>query len=451
MRSAVVVVCSLWSMELEDLPSPVLVEILSRLGDSTELARCRLASRTLRSLSRDVRSVRLFCSRDRFLRSRAPDTCDHDTPFRSLVANLASFLSASPGPLALALAAERPLSAPADEVDDADDLHLTAVPFLARWLPLLAARLRSLAIDDYWLQSCWRPSQALSLIADICHDLVNLEVRNAWLSVEELKPMHKLTSLTLEFIRLDDANLDKVNECFPSLQALNLIGVGGLKEPKIHLLQLRVCTWTVSNFVLSLTVCAPKLVELKLKCVEPESLHLETPLLSELDVTIKKARAPIVVGEKLNLRSLRIESSDLCNLAQVFAPSRTIKRLELEAYGSSHVVDLVEQCTIDLLSTFPDIDELVLGPRAWFILPENLSVRGELKNLKKLMVHLAPEELDAAMITWKLTPLLTHARYCQVVMLIPAAASMDSRTHVISKCISNFPGIRWKWDTWKCG
>lgn len=168
MRSAVVVVCSLWSMELEDLPSPVLVEILSRLGDSTELARCRLASRTLRSLSRDVRSVRLFCSRDRFLRSRAPDTCDHDTPFRSLVANLASFLSASPGPLALALAAERPLSAPADEVDDADDLHLTAVPFLARWLPLLAARLRSLAIDDYWLQSCWRPSQALSLIADIC-------------------------------------------------------------------------------------------------------------------------------------------------------------------------------------------------------------------------------------------------------------------------------------------
>ncbi|CAL9105667.1 unnamed protein product [Musa textilis] len=358
------------------LPSPVLAEILSRLGDSTELARCRLASRTLRSLSSDVPSVRLFCSRDRFLRSRAPATCDHVTPFRSLVANLASFLSASPGPLALALAAERPPSAPADEVDDADDLHLTAVPFLARWLPLLAARLRSLAIDDYWLQSCWRPSQALSLIADLCHDLVNLEVRNAWLSVEELKPMHKLTSLTLEFIRLDDANLDKVNECFPSLQALNLIRVGGLKEPKIHLLQLRVCTWTVSNFVQSLTVCAPKLVELKLKCVEPKALHLETPLLSELDVTIKKARATIGVGEKLNLRSLRIESSDLCSVAQVFAHHRrTIKRLELEAYGSSHFVDLVEQCTIDLLSTFPDIDELVLGPRAWFILPENLCKR----------------------------------------------------------------------------
>ncbi|RZS16031.1 hypothetical protein BHM03_00048004 [Ensete ventricosum] len=430
MRSAFVVTCSVCSMELEDLPSPVLVEILSRLGDSTELAQCRLASRTLRTLSRDVRSVRLFCSRDRFLRSRAPATSDHVTPFRSLVANLASFLSASPGPLTLALAAERPPSA---DADGRGRRRRRPTPYRLPFPCPVAP------------PPCRPPPLPRR------HDLVNLEVRNAWLSVEELKPMHRLTSLTLEFIRLDDANLDKVNECFPSLQALNLIRVGGLKEPKIHLLQLRVCTWTVSNFVLSLTVCAPKLVELKLKCVEPKALHLETPLLSELDVTIKKARATIVVGEKLNLRSLRIESSDLCNLAQVFAHSRTIKRLELEAYGSSTFVDLVEQCTIDLLSTFPDIDELVLGPRAWFILPENLNVRGELRNLKKMMVHLAPEELDAAMISWKLTPLLAHARYCQVVMLIPAAASMDSRKHVISKCISNFPGIRWKWDTWRCG
>lgn len=44
------------------------------------------------------------------------------------------------------------------------------------------------------------------------HSLLNLEVKNAWLSVDGLNPMPALTSLTLEFIRLDDEDLNKVNE-----------------------------------------------------------------------------------------------------------------------------------------------------------------------------------------------------------------------------------------------
>lgn len=55
-----------------------------------------------------------------------------------------------------------------------------------------------------------------------------LELKNAWLSVDGLKPMAMLTSLTVEFIRLDDEGLNRTNDCFPSLQVLNLISVGGL-------------------------------------------------------------------------------------------------------------------------------------------------------------------------------------------------------------------------------
>ncbi|WOK97983.1 hypothetical protein Cni_G06691 [Canna indica] len=152
--------------------------------------------------------------------------------------------------------------------------------------------------------------------------------------------------------------------------------VGGLKEPKIHLLQLRFFTWTVSNFVLSLTVHAPKLRELKLKCVEPKALHFEVPSLYKLDLTIKKAGAVIKVDKFHNLRFLRIESLDLCSLAVVFAENTTIKQLEMEAYGSSHCLDIEEQHSVDLFSTFPNLVELLLGPRAWFILPESLRFSG---------------------------------------------------------------------------
>ncbi|KAL5214246.1 hypothetical protein ABZP36_003398 [Zizania latifolia] len=75
------------------------------------------------------------------------------------------------------------------------------------------------------------------------HNLMKLLLKNAWLSVDGLRIMPNLTHLTLEFIRLDDEDLSKLNECFPCLQILNLIGVGGLKDPNIDLHQLKICHW----------------------------------------------------------------------------------------------------------------------------------------------------------------------------------------------------------------
>ena len=46
-----------------------------------------------------------------------------------------------------------------------------------------------------------------SVFVDEGHNLVDLEVKNAWLSVENLSPMPMLTTLTLESVRLDENHL----------------------------------------------------------------------------------------------------------------------------------------------------------------------------------------------------------------------------------------------------
>lgn len=69
------------------------------------------------------------------------------------------------------------------------------------------------------------------------HNLLKLGLKNAWLSVDGLEIMPNLTHLMLEFIRLDDEDLSKLNECFPCLQILDLIGVGGVsKTPRFTFL-----------------------------------------------------------------------------------------------------------------------------------------------------------------------------------------------------------------------
>ncbi|GAV62186.1 F-box-like domain-containing protein [Cephalotus follicularis] len=249
---------------MDDLPAPLVLEILSRLTDYSDLARCRLVSKTLNSLSHDVSSINLLCTLSRFLKSRSPETKHLTTPFKDIFKKL---ILDSRSINSVSIGVEKSLAGlQYDDVeDDSDDLYLTDAVFVAEWLPRVCGDLRRLSISDFWIQSCWRKSDILALISSCCHCLLEIEVKNAWLSVDGLSPMPTLTNLTLEFIRLDDEDLDKVNDCFPFLRVLHLVGVGGLKDPKINLLHLRTCQWTVSNAPLSLSICAPNLEKLILK------------------------------------------------------------------------------------------------------------------------------------------------------------------------------------------
>lgn len=55
-----------------------------------------------------------------------------------------------------------------DVEDEDDDLYLTDVKFVNEWLPRVADGLRSFSISDFWVQSCWRRSDVLSLISSYC-------------------------------------------------------------------------------------------------------------------------------------------------------------------------------------------------------------------------------------------------------------------------------------------
>lgn len=158
---------------MEELPPPLIVEILGRLADSAELARCRLVSKNLNALSYEVASVHLICTLSRYLKSRAPETKHLVTPFKAvfstLVRNSRTLESVSIG-------VDKSLgSISYDDVEDeSDDLYLTDVSFVREWLPEIGGGLKSLSLSDFWVQSCWRKSEVLSLISSCCEFRVHV-------------------------------------------------------------------------------------------------------------------------------------------------------------------------------------------------------------------------------------------------------------------------------------
>lgn len=65
---------------------------------------------------------------------------------------------------------EKPLRLVAyDDVEDEDDdLFLSESNFVKAWLPKVCRDLKSVSISDFWVQSCWRRTDVLSLISSYC-------------------------------------------------------------------------------------------------------------------------------------------------------------------------------------------------------------------------------------------------------------------------------------------
>ncbi|KAM3347325.1 hypothetical protein ACQJBY_021344 [Aegilops geniculata] len=288
------------------------------------------------------------------------------------------------------------------------------------------------------------------------HNLLKLGLKNAWLSVDGLEIMPNLTHLTLEFIRLDDEDLSKLNECFPCLQVLKLIGVGGLENPKIHLSQVKTFRWEVSNALLSLAIHAPNLVHLELKCVEPEILILDTPSVSTLKLTIDELGPTVQVDGLASLKNLRIESLDLKSLLQLFASDREIRTLDLELPVSVNCVDLYHEVKPDyLVQLFSRITEVKLSPRFSCVLMSLLWLctnHESAGRLEKLLVHLPASDITGC----PFVPLLSvSALSCEVTVLFHDDTSDAVRQAAASvwppfvRGLPRFPEITWRWGTWQ--
>lgn len=277
-------------------------------------------------------------------------------------------------------------------------------------------------------------------------------MKNAWLSVDGLKLMPKLTTLTLEYIRLDDEDLNKVCDCFPGLQVLNLIGVGGLKEPKIDLMHLKICHWIVSNAPTSLTILAPNLVELKLECVRPRSLVLETPSLSVLHLTVEKAEK-FKMKDIPSLISLQVAAWDLCCLLRMFRSSRAVKMLGVDIPKRNELVTPMLRLDT-LFDYFPNVSSLKLGAGAWlaalcteknaFLSVERFEGGVKMNGLKEITAHVVFDEVETSL-SFVSCILDRFTDLSGMALLIHSEVDSSLASQFIWKCRANWPRVRWRW------
>ncbi|KAK4764649.1 hypothetical protein SAY86_025739 [Trapa natans] len=445
---------------MEYLPDHLILDILNRLTDSGDLARSRIACRSFNSLSRHVKFINLVCSSSRYLRSRSPATRSLTTPFKSIVrASIYGSIGSGAHLESISIGVEDVPELSYDNVgdDSGDDLYLTDVNFLREWFPRVCEGLRELSISDFWVQSCWRRSHVLGLVSSYCHNLLRLDLKKAWLSVDGLTPLPKLTSLTLNFIRIDDEDLNKINTCFPSLQSLNLLGVGGLKDPKISLLHLKTCQWAVSNVPSSLSIYAPNLEKLKLRCVKPRSLILQAPSLSDFSLSIVRADV-YEVACLSNLRCLKLSSPNLCSFIEIFSPGSSVENLTLSSFWNKELNsegNLTENTNPEVLfKSFPLINSLTVGPGAlgfefWFKgMGWGDQTLDEISWLRELVVYLTAFEIDIT------EPLISSvlSKTCnlkEMTILVHEDIDPKSVRSALSRLSRHWSQVRWKLGIWK--
>ena len=157
---------------MDTLPEPILSDILSRLDDSADVTRLRLASKTFETVYPQLRSINLQCTFKWFIHSSARVSSSSNssqtvTPFKTVFINLISDLRVVES---VRIGVNDSLRYVADGYFDEkeDDLHLTDVDFIMEWLPRVSESLKSLSITDFLVQSVRRRTNVLFLISVYC-------------------------------------------------------------------------------------------------------------------------------------------------------------------------------------------------------------------------------------------------------------------------------------------
>ncbi|KAK1437581.1 hypothetical protein QVD17_03375 [Tagetes erecta] len=421
---------------MDNLPHSLLLQILSRLNDSADVARCRVASKAFNTVYPGLRSINLRCSMKWYINSNSLTK-----PFKSVFLDLISKLETVES---VCVDLDRPILSFDRENDD---FYLTDADFAKDWLPRVSGSLKSVSLSDY---SSHRQSHLLQLIsayfADIertspalltpqSHNLVNLKLKCAWLSVANLNPMPMLTSLTLECTELEDEHLNEFSKGFPNLQVLNLVGVRGLRNPKIHLHNLKTCVLAVYVFLPSLTLITPNLMTLRIECFMPASLHVKAPKLSHFHLGLNPVTtiSPLLV-DFLNSEN-RVENLTLDSRIE---EPRVVR-------DSKFILEKV-------FKVFPNVSSLCISSGAWSELeaclnPEGWESLDGSKGLKRICAYLTL--FDPPLTFASIACVMDHCSgLSEVSFLIYDGDVGPESQSFMSKCLDRWPGLNWRWGIW---
>ncbi|KAJ0799712.1 putative F-box protein AUF1 [Helianthus annuus] len=350
---------------MDKLPESLLLEILSRLDKSADVACCRVASKAFNKFFQELRSIKLLCS-----------WCRTSGSISS---------------------------------------------------------------------SCFKKS----------HNLAELNLRYAWLSVRNLNPMPMLTTLTLECTILQDQHLNQLNKCFPNLQVLELVGVDGLKDPKIHLLNLQTCHLDFFTDPSSLTLITRNLIKLRIKSSYLAAIHVDAPMLSHFRLRLNTFThvAEIFTPKSFeNLKTLWLESFCIGSLLSEFPITKTVQNLTLGSGKNAPTNAGDSKLTLGKVFTiFPNLSSLCVKSSAWSELeacsnPEGWDILDGSKGLKTIYAYLML--VDPSLTFSYVACVLDQCIGLSVVSLLTHVVVDTKFKSFMSKCMVRWPRLKWRWGIW---
>ncbi|KAK9049534.1 hypothetical protein SSX86_031496 [Deinandra increscens subsp. villosa] len=379
---------------MDKLPHSLLLQILSRLDDSADVTRCRVASKAFNTVFPGLRSINLQCSQEWYSRASSSQRIK---PFKTVFLDLISKLETVES-VCIRIWSRGHI------VDESPEFYLTHDDFSKEWMPRVSGSLKSLSISDLHNQ---RKSNILPLISTYCHNLVNLELECIRLFVDNLNPMSMLTSLKLGLIVLEEQHLKEFNKCFPNLRSLTLI---------THIL------FTSKNVFPNLN-----------HCEQAEEL-------------------PIKKFEKL--KTLWLDSLYIGSLVSEFSITETVENLTLCSKCMAPRYPRDSKFSLrKVFRVFPNVSSLCIRSDALLHLEacsdpvEDWAILDGRKGLKTICAYL--KLVDSSLTFSSIACVLDQCiGLSEVSLLIHANVNKIVSKGFTSKCMARWPWVKWRWGIW---
>lgn len=395
----------------EMLPEAMLMEVLSRLPDARDLARCAVVNQFFRSSSTQVRAVRFTCRQANMLPREGGMVV---TPFKETVTSVLGRLNGVED-LRLEIGEKIQGQKYKQEELDKTSLWLSERSFVSKWVPFVSRTLQHLCLVDYGQQAIFKPSPLLQTLSSLCPNLQTLEVRNMYLDCRDCQIMPKMKSVTLRCVKLSEAGLKDISRCMPNLVFLSLVTVVGLKEAEMKSDRLEVLCLGLATKVSSVKLESNSLVKLQLKMHCPEKLKVISPNLRSLALCMGQNRT--LEFEKVSeLEELLMGASEFSTLARLTETNAALRKVFLDIpcmsfeesgkwKGVLQQVPLIVPNMEAIRVCCPRLETMSVGPGLWYSFEQSMTNRdseGDLvlpkwPTLKRLILHVIVTNLDTSL------------------------------------------------------